>query len=118
MCDFGFAKIIGEKTFQRSIVGTPAYLAPEVLRNKGFDTSLDMWSLGVIIYVSLSGTFPFNDKDTVTERIAHAYYLFPHNSWSDISHEAKDLIYNLLQIKIKKRYTVEKALAHPWFNVS
>ncbi|GAV01622.1 hypothetical protein RvY_12307-2 [Ramazzottius varieornatus] len=56
LCDFGFAKIIGEKSFRRSVVGTPAYLAPEVIRNKKFNRSLDMWSVGVIIYVSLSGT--------------------------------------------------------------
>ena len=52
MCDFGFARIIGEKSFRKSVVGTPAYLAPEVLRNKGYNRSLDMWSTGVIIYVS------------------------------------------------------------------
>ncbi|XP_061676313.1 serine/threonine-protein kinase D1 isoform X3 [Syngnathoides biaculeatus] len=52
LCDFGFARIIGEKSFRRSVVGTPAYLAPEVLRNKGYNRSLDMWSVGVIIYVS------------------------------------------------------------------
>ena len=58
LCDFGFARIIGEKGFRKSVVGTPAYLAPEVLRNKGYNRSLDMWSTGVIIYVSLSGSFP------------------------------------------------------------
>ena len=55
LCDFGFSRIIGEKGFRKSVVGTPAYLAPEVLRNKGYNRSLDMWSTGVIIYVSLSG---------------------------------------------------------------
>ena len=53
MCDFGFARIIGEKSFRKSVVGTPAYLAPEVLRNKGYNRSLDMWSTGVIVYVSI-----------------------------------------------------------------
>ena len=51
LCDFGFARIIGEKGFRKSVVGTPAYLAPEVLRNKGYNRTLDMWSTGVIIYV-------------------------------------------------------------------
>ena len=55
LCDFGFAKVIGEKSFRKSVVGTPAYLAPEVIRNKRWNRSLDMWSVGVIIYVSLSG---------------------------------------------------------------
>ena len=69
LCDFGFARIIGEKSFRKSIVGTPAYLgrdtnlylhvlyynilviAPEVLKNEGYNRSLDLWSVGVIIYV-------------------------------------------------------------------
>ncbi|KAF3837215.1 hypothetical protein F7725_004679, partial [Dissostichus mawsoni] len=58
LCDFGFARIIGEKSFRRSVVGTPAYLAPEVISSSGYNRSLDMWSVGVIMYVSLSGTFP------------------------------------------------------------
>jgi serine/threonine protein kinase len=58
LCDFGYAKIIGEKSFRHSVIGTPAYLAPEVLRKKGYNKSLDMLSVGVITYVSLSGTFP------------------------------------------------------------
>ena len=56
LCDFGYAKIIGKKSFRKSIVGTPAYLAPEVLypsvlKKRGFNRALDMWSTGVIIYV-------------------------------------------------------------------
>ena len=51
LCDFGFARIIEEKSFRRSVVGTPAYLAPEVLLNKGYNRSLDMWSVGVVLYV-------------------------------------------------------------------
>ena len=67
LCDFGYARIIGKKSFRKSIVGTPAYLAPEVLytdvlKKQGFNRSLDIWSTGVIIYVSLSGQFPFNEE--------------------------------------------------------
>jgi protein kinase D len=72
LCDFGFARIIGERSFRRSIVGTPAYLPPEVLKpeirlEKGYNRSLDMWSCGVIIYVSLSGTFPFNEDEEIED---------------------------------------------------
>ena len=62
LCDFGFARIIGEKSFRKSVVGTPAYLAPEVLRNKGYNRSLDMWSTGVIIYVSLGISYSIGRK--------------------------------------------------------
>ena len=67
LCDFGYSRIIGKKSFRKSIVGTPAYLAPEVLytnvlKKRGFNRSLDMWSTGVIIYVAISGQFPFNEE--------------------------------------------------------
>ncbi|XP_022095605.1 serine/threonine-protein kinase D3-like isoform X2 [Acanthaster planci] len=114
LCDFGFARIIGEKSFRRSVVGTPAYLAPEVLRSKGYNRSLDMWSVGVIIYVSLSGTFPFNEDEEITDQIHNAAFMFPPNPWNEISTDAINLIGNLLQVKLRKRYTADKSLAHPW----
>ncbi|CAK6978792.1 serine/threonine-protein kinase D3-like isoform X2 [Scomber scombrus] len=114
LCDFGFARIIGEKSFRRSVVGTPAYLAPEVLRSKGYNRSLDMWSVGVIIYVSLSGTFPFNEDEDINDQIQNAAFMYPSNPWKEISEEATDLINNLLQVKMRKRYSVDKSLSHPW----
>lgn len=114
LCDFGFARIIGEKSFRRSVVGTPAYLAPEVLRNKGYNRSLDMWSVGVIVYVSLSGTFPFNEDEDINEQIQNAAFMYPPNPWKEISSDAIDLINNLLQVKQRKRFTVDKSLAHVW----
>ncbi|KAJ8934446.1 hypothetical protein NQ314_013320, partial [Rhamnusium bicolor] len=114
LCDFGFARIIGEKSFRRSVVGTPAYLAPEVLRNKGYNRSLDMWSVGVIVYVSLSGTFPFNEDEDINEQIQNAAFMYPPNPWKEISSAAIDLINNLLQVKQRKRYTVDKSLQHIW----
>ncbi|TWW72406.1 Serine/threonine-protein kinase D1 [Takifugu flavidus] len=170
LCDFGFARIIGEKSFRRSVVGTPAYLAPEVLRNKGYNRSLDMWSVGVIIYVSLSGTFPFNEDEDINDQIQNAAFMYPPHPWKKISPEgvreqrsrdthpgtnvkgpetkvqgqrsrvngrgaeimgqraptsvkssvetmsagAIDLINNLLQVKMRKRYSVDKTLSHPW----
>ncbi|XP_024947864.1 serine/threonine-protein kinase D3 isoform X2 [Cephus cinctus] len=114
LCDFGFARIIGEKSFRRSVVGTPAYLAPEVLRNKGYNRSLDMWSVGVIVYVSLSGTFPFNEDEDINEQIQNAAFMYPPNPWKEISSDAIDLINNLLQVKQRKRYTVDKSLQHVW----
>lgn len=123
LCDFGFARIIGEKSFRRSVVGTPAYLgrffffffsssarrlpgwfpyskwglfmfwddftAPEVLRNKGYNRSLDMWSVGVIIYVSLSGTFPFNEDEDINDQIQNAAFMYPPNPWKEISSDGE-----------------------------
>ncbi|KAJ8384424.1 hypothetical protein AAFF_G00205570 [Aldrovandia affinis] len=114
LCDFGFARIIGEKSFRRSVVGTPAYLAPEVLLNQGYNRSLDMWSVGVITYVSLSGTFPFNEDEDVNEQIHNAAFMYPPSPWRHISPNAIDLINNMLQVRMRKRYSVEKSLSHTW----
>ncbi|XP_025037974.2 serine/threonine-protein kinase D1-like isoform X2 [Pelodiscus sinensis] len=114
LCDFGFARIIEESSFRRSVVGTPAYLAPEVLQQHGYNRALDMWAVGVIIYVSLSGTFPFNEEEDVNDQIQNAAFMFPRQTWASISLEAVSLIHNLLQVKLRKRLSVNKALNHPW----
>uniref|UniRef100_A0A182PTP1 protein kinase C n=1 Tax=Anopheles epiroticus TaxID=199890 RepID=A0A182PTP1_9DIPT len=87
---------------------------PEVLRNKGYNRSLDMWSVGVIIYVSLSGTFPFNEDEDINDQIQNAAFMYPPNPWKEISSDAIDLINNLLQVKQRKRFTVDKSLLHCW----
>lgn len=73
------------------MVGTPAYLAPEVLRSKGYNRSLDMWSVGVIVYVSLSGTFPFNEDEDINDQIQNAAFMYPPNPWKEISSEGKEI---------------------------
>ena len=85
-------------------MGTPAYLAPEVLRNKGYNRSLDMWSTGVIIYVSLSGTFPFNEDEDIHEQIQNASFMYPPHPWKEISSQAIDVINNLLQVQKQRTW--------------
>ncbi|XP_028409605.1 serine/threonine-protein kinase D3-like isoform X2 [Dendronephthya gigantea] len=114
LCDFGFARIIGEKSFRRSVVGTPAYLAPEVLRNRGYNRSIDMWSVGVIIYVSLSGTFPFNEEEEIADQIKNAAFMYPSDPWQEVSKEGIDLINRLLQVDKRYRLSCDKSLGHHW----
>lgn len=96
LCDFGFARIIGEKSFRRSVVGTPAYLAPEVINSSGYNRSLDMWSVGVVMYVSLSGTFPFNEEEDIQQQITNATFMYPQQTWASVSLEGEE---NLIIIK-------------------
>ncbi|KRX96980.1 Serine/threonine-protein kinase dkf-1 [Trichinella pseudospiralis] len=114
LCDFGYARIIDENTFRKTVVGTPAYLAPEVLQKKGYNKRLDMWSLGVVIYVTLSGTFPFNEGEDIAEQIQNADFMYPSNPWREISADAVDLISKLLNVNIEERLTIDQCLAHPW----
>lgn len=116
LCDFGFAKIIGEQSFRKSLVGTPAYLAPEALtRNKRYNRLLDMWSVGIIIYVSLAGVFPFRENEDLADQIKNAAFLFPADPWAEISEAAIDLVKHLVVVEIKNRFTVYKAAQHRWF---
>ena len=74
-----------------------------------------MWSVGIIIYVSLAGVFPFNENEDLADQIKHPHFMFPAQPWSLISKNAIDLIQHLLVVEIKSRFTVYRAAQHPWF---
>lgn len=80
----------------------------------GYNKSLDVWSVGVIIYVTLSGTFPFNDGEEISDQIQNAAFMFPNEPWKHISPQAVDLIQRLLRLQIEDRLTIEMAMVHPW----
>lgn len=71
-----------------------------MLRNKGYNRSLDMWSVGVIVYVSLSGTFPFNEDEDINEQIQNAAFMYPPNPWKEISSDGLSLNRILLHLFI------------------
>ncbi|XP_010275777.1 PREDICTED: CBL-interacting serine/threonine-protein kinase 25-like [Nelumbo nucifera] len=94
--------------------GTPAYVAPEILRKKGYDGSkADLWSCGVILYVLLAGFLPFRDENIMKMygKVFRAEYEFP--AW--FSYEAKRLISRLLVADPNKRITIPEIMQLPWF---
>lgn len=117
--DFGLAKIASNELLLKTACGTPNYVAPEVLLNEGYDAAVDMWSVGVILYILLCGFPPFYSENTpeLFQQIINANYDFPSPYWDNISASAKDLITKLLQTNPKKRYTPEKTLNHPWIKL-
>mmetsp|Transcript_1073 Transcript_1073/g.2142 ORF Transcript_1073/g.2142 Transcript_1073/m.2142 type:complete len:392 (-) Transcript_1073:156-1331(-) len=115
--DFGLSRkhYGGQEPPMTSVVGTPYYIAPEVLRKK-YDKSCDLWSVGVIAYILLCGYPPFNgaNNDQTHRRVLRGRYYFPAEDWKDVSIEAMDFIHRMLQMDPRKRMTVEQALNHPW----
>jgi serine/threonine protein kinase len=96
--------------------GTPGYVAPEVLKNEPYSKSVDMWSLGVILYILLCGFPPFYHESTAAlyKQIKKGQFEFPDPYWSEISDLAKDLVSKLLTVDPKMRYTASQVLNHPW----
>ena len=90
----------------KTIVGTPFYVAPEVLSGD-YDFECDNWSLGVIMYVLLSGYLPFygNNEVEVFQKIKQGQLSFAQKEFANISSDAVELIKKLLQVDKKKRYT-------------
>lgn len=120
--DFGLSKVVGEQSLMKTLCGTPSYLAPEVLLTAGtggYSKAVDLWSLGVILFICLGGYPPFSEeikKHTLNEQIIKGLYTFPKTYWKAISPKAIDLIKKLLTVDPKKRITVEEALQHPWIS--
>jgi len=115
VADFGFAKNFGEEKLVTSC-GSPGYVAPEVLTEESYTNAVDMWSVGVIIYILLSGYPPFYDESPpkIFKKITEAKYDFDDPVWDDISDLAKDLIRKLLVKDPSERLSAKKCLKHPW----
>lgn len=115
--DFGLSKKTKTKKSKlATMVGTPYYVAPEVL--EGFYSfECDLWSIGVIMYILLSGYLPFsgNTRAEVFERVKSADYNFNQKEWDNVSQNAKDLITEMLTTNRKNRITASAALKHSWF---
>eukprot|EP01095_Lingulamoeba_sp_RSL-Kostka_P008127 TRINITY_DN266_c0_g1_i2.p1 TRINITY_DN266_c0_g1~~TRINITY_DN266_c0_g1_i2.p1 ORF type:complete len:206 (-),score=96.01 TRINITY_DN266_c0_g1_i2:64-681(-) len=112
--------IIDDDGLVTGAVGTPHYLAPEILlyldTEDGYSYEVDMWAVGVILYILLCGFPPFfgDCDDDIYDRIEIGQYTYPEEYWGNISDQAKDLINHLLDLNKDTRYTAEEALEHPW----
>ena len=113
ICDFGVSKIIKKGDIMLDQCGTPAYIAPEILKNRGYEGfGVDIWSAGVVLYSMLSGNVPFKGRDIKElQRLIIEGEFKPINN---ISKEANHLIKCLLNVDPKSRITTEDILVHPW----
>eukprot|EP00388_Colpodella_angusta_P024410 GDKJ01063917.1.p1 GENE.GDKJ01063917.1~~GDKJ01063917.1.p1 ORF type:complete len:1157 (+),score=269.35 GDKJ01063917.1:1-3471(+) len=111
--DFGTASMAAKHS---TVVGTPYYIAPEVIK-QNYDSKCDIWSVGVILYILLSGRPPFfgDSERKILAAVQVGKYSFRDPVWSTVSEDAKGLIRKLLTYDPAKRPSAAEALTHPWF---
>jgi serine/threonine protein kinase len=117
--DFGLAhylKFSPDIDVMHTCCGTPHYVAPEILGSDEYGVQVDFWSLGVILYVMLSGSQPFNSKSihVIYDKITRGQYQFPSPRWDKISNEAISCIKGLMHIDPKQRLNCDTLCQHPF----
>lgn len=115
--DFGLSRKINSHALTTLDFGMPEYVSPEVVNKEGVGFSHDMWSIGIITYVLLSGRNPFrgNDDYETLSKIREGRWDFSDSIWSHISDDGRDFISRLLSYRADDRMDVKTALKHPWF---
>ena len=117
--DFGLSKIIGPEEKCTEPYGTLSYVAPEVLLDIPYGKEVDLWALGVITYLMLSGSLPFDDKhseEVIAKKTVTEPPPYKGNIWKKISKEAKNFVERLLEKDPEKRMNIKEALRHEWFH--
>ncbi|KAH9260719.1 hypothetical protein BASA81_001186 [Batrachochytrium salamandrivorans] len=117
LADFGFAKQLNEE-YLKTGLGTPNYIAPEILTRQPYNEKVDVWSFGVIMYVLLCGYPPFYEDEhaSLFDKIKAGKFAFDSPYWDSISAEAKDLVTQLLVLDPSGRLSIEQALEHPFLS--
>ncbi|XP_060709558.1 death-associated protein kinase 3 isoform X2 [Hemiscyllium ocellatum] len=116
LIDFGLAHTIEDGVEFKNIFGTPEFVAPEIVNYEPLGLPADMWSIGVITYILLSGASPFlgDTKQETLANISAMNYDFDEEFFSHTSELAKDFIKKLLVKDTRKRLSITDALSHPW----
>uniref|UniRef100_A0AC34FGV9 Doublecortin-like and CAM kinase-like protein n=1 Tax=Panagrolaimus sp. ES5 TaxID=591445 RepID=A0AC34FGV9_9BILA len=119
LADFGLASVLEGENLLYDVCGTPTYVAPEILAEFGYNTKVDIWSAGIIIYVLLCGFPPFmsmeeHSQDQLFEQILRGRFGFPSPIWDNISYSAKALIQGLLNLDVEERFSAEQILDYHW----
>ncbi len=117
LADFGLSTIVRPDALLNTNCGTLTYVAPEIIQGSGYGMEIDIWSLGIIVYILLCGYPPFHegDENREVQRSLKGHFEFYSPEWDTISQEAKDLIKKMIVVEPSRRITAKQALEHPWF---
>ena len=113
LCDFGHSQIINEKgkIQNNGVMGTFGFIAPEIIKGEDYDSKVDLWSLGVIIFIALGGYYPFPSKNNY---VVDSKLVFHENIWKNISNNAVDFIKKSLCFNPNDRMSTLEAINHLW----
>lgn len=113
LADFGSAEIFKDGERMSGVVGTPYYVAPEVLAGRDYCEKIDVWSAGVVLYIMLAGFPPFYGDSAVEifEAVLRANLRFPARVFQSVSPAAKDLLRRLLCKDVSRRFSAKQALS-------
>jgi aurora kinase len=113
LTDFGWSNYMEEDQKRTTVCGTPIYLAPEIIKEKGHDEKVDIWCIGVLLFELITGSVPFqgNDIDTLKNNILKLKISWPR----DINTDAKNLISKILKLDPYARLPLSDMLQHPFF---
>ena len=120
--DFGLSKILGKKEKTSDGFGTLTFVSPEVLIRKPYNKEIDIWSIGVILYLMLSGDLPFDDEEDDEQKIAKSIVFneveFPQKKFGNKSKEVIDLIKRCLTKEPKDRIKVDEIIKSDWIKAN
>ncbi|KAI5710389.1 serine/threonine-protein kinase 17A-like [Diaphorina citri] len=120
LCDFGISRVVNDVVEVKEIIGTPDYVAPEVLSYEPISLATDMWSVGVLAYVLLSSHSPFagDNKQETFLNISQCNFSFHEDLFGHISSQAKDFIQSCLVTDPSLRLSVHECLSHAWLSTA
>jgi serine/threonine protein kinase len=119
LSDFGYGCLVGPNKTRTKFLGTVSYIAPEMLLKQPYTGAVDIWALGVVMFMLLSCGSPWDsiDVDIIEPRIINHQITYDPYIWDDISDEAKDLVAALMAPKPADRIALVSALDHPFFQI-
>lgn len=119
IADFGFAKFVNPNEGLTEVLGSPLYMAPEILLKKPYGTGVDIWAAGVLLHILITGNPPFiaETKKEIFEMIKKNEVKLTDKHWDRVSPQCKNIVYKMLQRDHQTRPTAAQLLKHSWFDI-